>query len=103
MHIRSERKNSKIPRAILNFLLRKPSGVAYWRCTARVESRKRKPKAEKREGPSQHYQPLPYSPRNRVCKTDSYCTCTAGDKVQAKRREQKQFRGSFMCSTELSM
>ena len=41
-----------------------------WTCTARVESRKRKPKAEKVEGLFQHYQRRLCAPMNGVFKIE---------------------------------
>ena len=65
---------------------------AYWTCTARVESRKRKPKAEKHKGSFQNYQQRLCSPMNGV----TLCKITialAG--LESRGRERKAFVVSF--------
>ena len=62
----------------------------YWICTARVESRKRKPKAEKNKGSFQNYQRRLCAPMNGVCKTK---ISLAG--LESRGRKRKEFVVSF--------
>ena len=62
----------------------------YWRCTARVESRKGKPNAEKREESLQNYHRRLCAPMNGVCKIT---IALAGLESRGRKRKAWGIRG----------
>ena len=91
------RKNECVAQVFLNALrsIRVTSRLFYslWTCTARVESRKRKPKAEKREGSFQDYQGRLCAPMNGVCKIT---IALAGLESRGRERNADGIRGIIL-------